>query len=97
MGTVVRSDPDATGTKTYSLTNSAGGAFAINSSTGEVTVADASLLNYEAGTTKTITVQVADQAGASYSESVTVNLTNVNEAPTITSNGAGATASVLGG
>ena len=94
LGTVVGSDPDATGTKTYSLTNSAGGAFAINSSTGEVTVADASLLNYEAGTTKTITVQVADQAGASYSESVTVNLTNVNEAPTITSNGAGATASI---
>ncbi|MFN9917698.1 MAG: cadherin repeat domain-containing protein, partial [Pirellulaceae bacterium] len=45
------SDADATtNTITYTLDDAAGGRFAINSSTGVVTVADSSLLNYEAAT-----------------------------------------------
>ncbi len=47
-------------TLTYSLTDDAGERFTINASTGVVTVADASLLNYEAATSHSITMQVTD-------------------------------------
>ena len=67
---------------TYSLVNDAGGRFAIDASTGTITVADGSLLNYEAATSHTVTVRVTDAGGATYDETVTINLTNVNEAPT---------------
>ncbi len=47
--TASASDFDGTtNTITYSLDNNAGGRFAINSSTGVVSVADGSLLNFEA-------------------------------------------------
>jgi choice-of-anchor C domain-containing protein len=80
---------------TYSLTSNPGGAFAINSSTGEITVANSSQLDYEAATTKSMTVQVTDASGNTYSEAFTINLTAVNDnTPIITSNGGGATASI---
>ncbi|MBK9308524.1 MAG: hypothetical protein IPM58_15915 [Nitrospira sp.] len=49
VGIVSGTDPDSGDTKTYSLTDTAGGRFAINSSTGQITVADGSLFNYESG------------------------------------------------
>ena len=82
VGTITGTDPDAGDTKTYSLTDSAGGRFAINSSTGQITVADGSLLNYEQAASHPVTVQVTDAAGLTYNETFTINLTNVNEAPT---------------
>ena len=82
VGTVTGTDPDARDTKTYSLTDTAGGRFAINASTGVITVADGSLLNYEANASHNLTVQVTDSGGASYRERFTINLTNVNEGPT---------------
>jgi len=81
VGTVTSTDPDAGDTKTYSLTDTAGGRFAINASTGVITVADGSLLNYEAAASHTLTVQVTDSGGQSYTEQFTINLTNVNEGP----------------
>ena len=80
VGTVSGTDPDAGDIKTYSLTDTAGGRFAINSATGQLTVADGSLLNYEAATSHTLTVRVTDSGGQSYTETFTINLTNVNEA-----------------
>ncbi|MFN9411709.1 MAG: BspA family leucine-rich repeat surface protein, partial [Pirellula sp.] len=74
-------DPDRTGTVTYSLTDNAGGRFAINSSTGQITVADGSLLNFEAATSHSITVRVTDQGGLTYDETMNISLTNVNETP----------------
>ncbi len=82
VGTVSGTDPDASDTKTYSLTDTAGGRFAINASTGEVMVADGSLLNYENAASHSLTVQVTDSGGQSYTETFTINLTNVNEGPT---------------
>ncbi|WP_186289687.1 cadherin-like domain-containing protein [Methylomonas koyamae] len=84
IGTVVGFDVDASANPTYSLTDSAGGRFAINATNGTLTVADGSLLNYEAATSHSITVQVTDSLGASYSETYTVNLSNVVEAPSAT-------------
>ncbi|MBH0192734.1 MAG: cadherin repeat domain-containing protein, partial [Nitrospira sp.] len=66
----------------YSFTDSAGGRFAINSSTGVITVADGSLLDYEAVPSHTVTVRVTDSGGLTYDETFTIHLTNVNEAPT---------------
>jgi len=59
--TALDTDPDGD-TVTYSLTNNAGGRFAIDSSTGVVTMASGTLLGGPA--THTITVQAADPAGA---------------------------------
>ncbi len=82
VGTVSGTDPDSGDTTAYSLTDSAGGRFAINGSTGQITVADGSLLNYEAATSHNVTVRVTDSGGLTYDETFTINLTNVNEAPT---------------
>ncbi|MER9745661.1 cadherin repeat domain-containing protein, partial [Mesorhizobium sp. M0187] len=76
---------------TYSLSDNAGGRFAIDATTGVVTVANAALLNFEDATSHTITVQASDGAGPTTAQTFTINVTDVNEAPTVTS---GATASV---
>ena len=94
VGAVSGTDPDSGDTKTYSFTDSVGGRFTIDSATGEITVADGSLLNYEAATNHSVTVRVTDAGGLTYDETFTINLTNVNETPTITSNGGRATAAV---
>ena len=67
---------------TYSLTDSAGGRFAINASTGVVTVADTSLLNNNSGTSQSITIRATDSAGQTYDEAFSINVTKVNDAPT---------------
>ncbi|MFO0923541.1 MAG: VCBS domain-containing protein [Pirellulales bacterium] len=82
VGTITGLDVDAGDTQTYSLVDSAGGRFAINSSTGEITVADGSLLNFEANTNHNITVRVTDAAGTTYDEIFTIQLSDVNETPT---------------
>jgi T5SS/PEP-CTERM-associated repeat protein len=65
---------------TYSLVDDAGGRFAINATTGVVTVADGSKLDFEQATSHQITVQASD--GANTSQSVfTIAIDNVNEAP----------------
>ncbi|MFN6208521.1 MAG: cadherin domain-containing protein, partial [Planctomycetota bacterium] len=79
VGTLTRSDVDAGDTATYSLLDDAGGRFAINSSTGVVTVANGSLLDREAAASHNITVRVTDTAGATYDEVMTVTITDVDE------------------
>ncbi len=61
-----------------------------------------SLLNFEAATSHTITVRTTDQGGLTFDKAVTINLTNVNEAPTAvadtaTANEAGGTANGTAG
>ncbi len=77
----VAQDVDGGDGTTYSLTNDAGGRFAINSSTGQITVANSSLLNFEAATSHTIVVRDTDTAGLTFDKTFTINLSNVNEAP----------------
>ncbi len=81
VGTITGHDVDSGDTLTYSLTDSAGGRFAINSTTGQVTVADGTLLNFEAAQSHNITVRVTDTAGTTYDEQFTINLNDVNETP----------------
>ena len=67
---------------TYSLSNDAGGRFAIDSATGEITVANSRLLNHETNQSHVVTVAVRDGAGNDYGEDFTITVNNVNDDPT---------------
>lgn len=87
VGTVTATDPEVPPqTLSYSITaGNTGGAFAINATSGQITVLGA--LDFENLNTYTLTVQVCDNAAPSAcgQATVTVNVTNVNDvAPTIT-------------
>jgi hypothetical protein len=86
VGTVVASDPDAGQTLTYSiLSGNTSGAFAINASTGVLTVANSSALNFEVTPSFALVVKVQDNGTGTLSSqaTVTVSLTNINEVPVI--------------
>ena len=84
VGVMTATDPDTGATLTYSLTNNAGGRFAINPTTGEITVANGSLLNFEANISHQITVRVSD--GSLFTDTtLNIAINDVNEAPEITS------------
>jgi hypothetical protein len=73
-------DPDATNNSvTYSLTNNAGGQFAIDSTTGIVTVAGA--IDREAGATRSITVRAASSDGSTATATFTIAIGDLNDNP----------------
>ena len=79
VGTVAANDDDEL---TFAITEaSRSDAFAINASTGAITVAGA--LDYETAAAYTLTVQVSDGSLTADAE-ITINVTDVNEAPVIT-------------
>ncbi|MBK7003044.1 MAG: DUF4347 domain-containing protein [Rhodoferax sp.] len=69
------------GASSFSLTDTAGGRFAIGSGTGAVTVLDGTQLNFEANTSHNITVRATDAAGNFTDTVLSVSVTDVNEAP----------------
>ncbi len=76
-------DADGTNnTVTYTLSNSAGGRFTINTTTGVVTVANGALLDFESASSHTITVLATSSDGSTSSQSFTIQLTDRNDAPT---------------
>ncbi|MDQ3914910.1 MAG: cadherin domain-containing protein [Actinomycetota bacterium] len=85
VGTATFSDQDAGQTHAFAITGgNTGGAFQINASNGEITVADANDVDFETNHPFSLTVQVTDDGSPVQSDTatVTVNLTNVNEVPT---------------
>ncbi len=82
VGTASALDPDTWDSHTFSLTDNAGGRFAINSTTGQITVANSSLLNHESSVNHTVTVRATDTSGQTFDRVVTIGVTDVNEAPT---------------
>lgn len=66
-------------TLSYSLTDTAGGRFAIHSSTGQITVANGSLLNRESAAIHSITVRVTDASGASFDKSFQISINDLDE------------------
>ncbi|MCO6413443.1 MAG: tandem-95 repeat protein, partial [Thiogranum sp.] len=60
------------------------GVFAINESTGEITVTDRSALDYENNSSYAIGLQVSDGINISSIETVTIDVININEAPSHT-------------
>jgi len=83
VGTVVASDPDTT-LLTYSiLSGNTDNAFALNSSTRQITVANASVLDYEKIKTPYIlTVQVSDGTYNGTAQ-ITITVKDVNESPVV--------------
>jgi hypothetical protein len=82
VATVTGADPDLAETLIYSLVDDAGGRFTINAATGEITVADGTLLDVESAASHAVTVRVTDADGLAYDETFTLDLTDVNEGPT---------------
>ncbi|MGB7326931.1 MAG: DUF4347 domain-containing protein, partial [Rubripirellula sp.] len=85
---------DATQSLTYAInTQTVAGAFTINSDTGEIRVADGTLLDADTLATHTVTVRVTDNAtptANTYDEIFTISLNNLvedNNAPTDLSSG----------
>ena len=66
----------------FSLLDDAGGRFAIDPISGEVTVADGTQLDYDADTFHDVTVEVTDATGYSYNEVMTVMVNNRGGEPT---------------
>ena len=76
---VVFTDPEGEQQLTYSLSGS--DEFAIGSGSGRITVKSGEL-NYEETTSYSVTVSAADSFGAAGMVTLTIGISNVNEAPT---------------
>jgi hypothetical protein len=79
--TAVATDADATASLTYSLSDDAGGLFEINAGTGAVSLAAGQSLDREAAASHAFTVVASDGVNTA-SRTVTLTVTDVNEAPT---------------
>lgn len=77
--TALATDADAADSISYSLTDDAGGRFAIDSVTGVVTVANGAALDYETGTSHNITVRATSTDGSFSTRTFLIQLTDVNE------------------
>ncbi len=88
VGTASAVDADGTATVTYSLVNSAGGRFAINATTGVITVVNGLLLDFEQNPTHQVTVRATSSDG-SFSDGVaTITVNNVDPELVIGTNAA---------
>ncbi|MFV1965386.1 MAG: putative Ig domain-containing protein [Pirellulaceae bacterium] len=86
VGTVFASDADSSQSLAYALTaGNAGGAFAIDESTGELTAADTSQLDHETTPQRSLQVTVTDSGSPSRSStgSILIGVLDANEAPQI--------------
>ena len=78
--TALASDADATNnTITYTLDDNAGGRFAIDGSTGVVTVANGTLLDRELAASHNITVRATSTDGSFNTAVMTINVNDVDE------------------
>ena len=79
IGSLAAADANADDIHTYQLVDNAGGRFALVN--GSLVVANGSLLDYEQAASHQVTVRATDLAGASVDQVLTIDLSNVNEAP----------------
>ena len=77
---VTATDPDSGDTLTYSLDATGDTTFDIDSSTGQLKTSAA--LDFETKNSYTVTVTATDSSSLTATIEVTINITNVNEAPT---------------
>ena len=84
VGLPVGAEDPTNETLTYTLSGTDAGSFDIDASTGQLTVADGTALNYE-GTKKSyaVTVTATDPSDDSDSINVTITVENVDESPTL--------------
>lgn len=94
--TATATDPDG-GSVSWSLLDTAGGRFAIDTASGVVTVANAALLNYEVATSHQITVRATDATGQVSDATYTIAVLDGNDAPATPSDGDAAANTVAEG
>ena len=83
-GPVTATDPNgATDTLTYTLGGSDKGSFNIGSTDGQITVKAGTTLNYESKKVYKVTVTATDPSRADATIAITINVTDVDEAPVI--------------
>lgn len=85
VGFIVATDPD--GDPLGFMRTSGSAAFAVDGTTGEVTVADNTLLDFETQPAPTFVVTVNDGKGQSSSATITVNLVDANDTPRVIGGG----------
>lgn len=88
VGFATATDPNAGQPLTFSITGgNTNGAFAIEPSTGKITVANPAAINFENQSSYTLTIQVSDdgQPAETGEGTITINVSDVNEAPVVTS------------
>ncbi|MHC1775972.1 MAG: cadherin domain-containing protein, partial [Lentimicrobium sp.] len=86
VGTMVATNPDQGQTIAYSIqSGNTGSAFAINTSTGVITVSNSAALNFESNPTFTLLIQALDNGtpALSVSANAVINLNNINEMPLV--------------
>ncbi|EMI54401.1 outer membrane adhesin like protein [Rhodopirellula sallentina SM41] len=85
LGSVSATDDDSVGAITnWSIVSGNGdGVFAINATTGELTVADNSNLNFESASTYTLGITVEDGTNTSATQTISVSVGDINEAPSV--------------
>jgi hypothetical protein len=84
VGTALANDPDTGSVLTYSITGGTGaGIFAINTTTGQITLAGS--VNYEVTNTYTLDLHVQDAGGLFDTTSVTININDINDVPSLIS------------
>jgi Ca2+-binding RTX toxin-like protein len=82
VGVVTGHDVDSGASLSYAMIDGAAGRFQINPATGVVTVVNGAALDYESAASHQVTVRTADQGGLSVDTTFTINVANINEAPT---------------
>ncbi|WP_185152694.1 Ig-like domain-containing protein, partial [Fulvivirga aurantia] len=87
--TVVATDNDNDIVDYAIIAGNTGGAFTINNTTGEITVANSTALDFESNPTFTLTVEVTDNDGLTDTATITINLNDLDEVvPTVDIQGA---------
>ena len=79
VGSASATDANTLDQVTYSLSDNAGGRFAINASTGVITVANGAVIDREQAASYGITVVATDTGGLSTSRAVAIAVTDVDE------------------
>jgi len=77
--TALANDPDVADSVSYSLTDDAGGAFKIDSTTGVVSVANGAAIDRESDATLDITVEALSTDGSTATETFTISVQDVDE------------------
>ena len=81
VGWVSGIDPDSGDALAYTLMDSASGRFLVDATTGRLTVANGSDLNYEASSLHGIEVKATDSSGLYQVQTFVILVSDVNEAP----------------
>lgn len=83
VGELSSVDPDSGDSHTYTLVDSAGDRFRIVNN--QLQVANASLLDFESNSQHVVVIRSTDSHGLSIEQTITINISNGNEAPIFTS------------